>query len=129
VGNPNVYLENITIVTDQNLNNNTATALDLVLIYDANLLGQVVAMNATDYFIKKKQLMKDNPKLIDVMPFELVPGQVLPDLEVTLSRLNAEGAILFAGYQTLGDHRLKIGRQKTLLIKMQQEDFIITPEN
>ena len=127
-GNPNVYLEHATIVGEIGMNGDTATALDVVLVYDPELLKQIVTLTANDYFLKKQQLMKDNPTLINAVGFEMVPGQVIPDAEITLSKLNAEGAIVFANYTTPGDHRFILGRQQNILIRLGAQDFTITPE-
>ncbi len=128
-GNPNVYLERATIVGEMGMNRDTATAVDIVLVYDPELLKQVITLTANDYFLKKNQLMKDNPNLINAVSFEMVPGQVIPDTAITLSKLNAEGAIIFANYTTPGDHRRVLGRQQTVLIRLGEADFTILPEN
>ncbi len=129
LGNVGVFLESITIVSEPKMNQDSATPVDVVIIYDPNLLEQILKLSANDYFIKKQQLLKDNAGLMEAISFEVVPGQVIPDTTVTLSHPNGEGAIIFANYSTPGDHRFKLGRQQTILIRMKPESVSIEPES
>jgi type VI secretion system protein len=129
LGNVGVFLEKITIVSEPKMNQDSATPLDIVIVYDPNLLEQLLKMSASDYFIKKNQLLKDNPSMMEAISFEVVPTQVISDIEVKLSHPNAEGAIVFANYNSPGDHRFKMGRQQTILIRMKAEEIAIEPED
>ena len=125
---PQILIENIKIVAERNMNNNSATPLDLVLVYDEKLLGILLGLTANDYFAKRQQLLKDNSGMMEAISFEMTPSQVLPDYQVKYLYPNPAGAILYANYSTPGEHRVKLAKQKDLLIKLGTLDFTIDPE-
>ena len=124
---PQILIENMTIVAEQNMNNNSATPLDLVLVYDDKLLAMLLALPAGDYFAKREQLIKDNSGLMEIISFEMTPAQVLPDQPVQYLTPNPAGAILYANYSTPGEHRIKLAKQKDLTITLGTLDFTIDP--
>src|SRR6266508_2891028 len=74
---PELSIESVSIYTDPDANNNSATAVDLVIIYDEELVKIISQMSAAKYFGSSRQLLMDNPTLLDIWHWELVPGQVV----------------------------------------------------
>src|ERR1044071_4483147 len=58
-------------------NNNNPVAVDLVLVKDKKLLGELMKMSASDWFEKRHQVELDYPKEteLDAGRWEWVPGQ------------------------------------------------------
>src|SRR3990167_11339434 len=74
---PELTMQSVSIYTDLDANNNSATAVDLVVIYDQELVKTLGQMSASQYFTSMKQLLLDNPTLLDIWHWELVPGQTV----------------------------------------------------
>ncbi|MBY0501313.1 MAG: hypothetical protein K2P93_04860 [Alphaproteobacteria bacterium] len=113
-------MQSVSIYTDPDANQNSATAVDLVLVYDQNLTGTLGKMSASKYFDGLNQLLLDNPTLLDVWHWELVPGQIVEDFQPQQEKGYAWAAFVFANYLTPGDHRVKVapnGFVKILLLK------------
>ncbi len=117
---PELSIDSVSIYTESDTNENSAIAVDLVIVYDqelAKLLGQ---MAAAKYFSSSKQLLLDNPTLLDIWHWELVPGQIVQDFTPPQEEGDAYSAYVFANYLSPGDHRIKVaptGIVKILLLK------------
>ncbi len=117
---PELYIESVSIYTEPDTNQNSATAVDLVIIYDEELVKILGRMSAAQYFASSKQLLLDNPSLLDIWHWELVPGQIVQDFSPPQEEGDSYAAYVFANYLTPGSHRIKVsphGIVKVLLMK------------
>lgn len=117
---PELYIDTVSIYTEPDTNQNSAIAVDLVLVYDQELAKLLSQMSAAKYFSSSKQLLLDNPTLLDIWHWELVPGQIVQDFSPPQEQGDAYAGFVFANYLTPGDHRIKIaptGVVKVLLLK------------
>lgn len=118
------------------VNNTSALAVDVVLVYDEALLETLLALSATEWFATRDQLRKDYPdykKSYEVWPLELVPDRdttlVIRDLRCVKS------GIVFADYYAPGDHRVHFVSTKRIQVALHNEGFEVseldsrTPEN
>ena len=121
---PELKLSEVTIYAEPDANQNSAIAIDVVLIYDNELLGAISKMTANKYFEASNQLRLDNPSLIDVWRWELVPGQVVSNFSTHSDKGSAYGGIVFANYLTPGDHRVKIPPSGEVKILLQKNDLL-----
>lgn len=122
---PEPVFEEISIRLDSDANNASATAIDLLLIYDYDLLKTLMKMSSGQYFGSIDQLKSDYPSLIDVVHWELTPGQTIKDHAVPLRSEIPVGALLFADYSTPGPHRLRIGESESINVRLRRQDFCI----
>ncbi|MBX9621289.1 MAG: hypothetical protein K2X28_04580 [Alphaproteobacteria bacterium] len=126
---PDLSINSVTIYTDQDANQNSAIAVDLVVLYDDNLVKGLGQMSASQYFSTTSQLLLDNPTLLDIWHWELVPGQVVQVFSPETATA-ANGAYVFANYLTPGDHRLKVAPSGIIAILLQKNDLLnLSPEN
>ncbi len=117
---PELHIESVSIYTEPDTNQNSATAVDLVIIYDEELVKILGQMSAAKYFDASKQLLLDNPTLLDIWHWELVPGQVVQNFTPPQEEGDSYAAFVFANYLTPGDHRVRVapsGIVKVLLLK------------
>ncbi|MBS0271986.1 MAG: hypothetical protein JSR85_05000 [Proteobacteria bacterium] len=117
---PELYIDTVSIYTESDTNQNSAIAVDLVLVYDQELAKLLSQMSAAKYFSSAKQLLLDNPTLLDIWHWELVPGQIVQDFSPPQEQGDAYAGFVFANYLSPGDHRIKIaptGIVKVLLLK------------
>lgn len=127
---PELTINSVSIYTAQDANQNSATAVDLVVIYDQNLVKSIGKMSASQYFSNTQQLLLDNPTLIDIWHWELVPGQIVQAFTPEAGDTEAYAAYVFANYLTGGDHRLKVAPSGIVAILLQKNDLLnLSTEN
>lgn len=117
---PELSMKSVSVFVEPDANQNSAIAVDLVLVYNQELVNTLGKMSASKYFDSSSQLLLDNPTLLDVWHWELVPGQIVEDFEPPQEKGPAFGGFVFANYLTPGDHRVKVapnGIVKILLLK------------
>ena len=119
---PEVFLKVVNIKVDTNANQNSAVAMDLVIIYNKDLIGHILALSASKYFKQKEQLMRDYPGELHAQEWEIIPGQLVPRTLIHMKPLPM-GAIFFANYGTPGDHRIRLGKEKSVLITLARDNF------
>lgn len=106
-----VFLEITSFDVRSQSNNNSAVALDLVIVYDKGLIDKFLSMSATEYFKKKRQLTLDYPVQIQVKNWEIAPSQTINPYRVHYAHPVPEAAFIYANYGTPGEHRLRVGDQ------------------
>lgn len=116
----------ITLIADPSANGDAAVAIDLVFISDKVAADQIATLSAQDYFTRREQLERDFPNGIEVHSWELAPGQIARDLPLDAT-CNRARTILFARYDTPGDHRQTLGPAKDITVWLNREDFAVTP--
>lgn len=127
---PELTIDSVSIYTAQDANQNSATAVDLVVIYDQNLVKSIGKMSASQYFSNTQQLLLDNPTLIDIWHWELVPGQIVQAFTPEEGETKAYAGYVFANYLTGGDHRLKVAPSGIVAILLQKNDLLnLSTEN
>lgn len=127
---PELTINSVSIYTAQDANQNSATAVDLVVIYDQNLVKSIGEMSASQYFSNTQQLLLDNPTLIDIWHWELVPGQIVQAFTPEEGETKAYAGYVFANYLTGGDHRLKVAPSGIVAILLQKNDLLnLSTEN
>jgi type VI secretion system protein len=125
---PDLSMDSVSIFAEPDANQNSAVAVDLVLVYNEELLKAIGQMSALKYFESSRQLLLDNPTLLDIWHWELVPGQIVEDFEPYQEKGDAFGGYVFANYLTPGDHRVKVapnGIVKILLLKNDLKNLVI----
>ena len=122
---PEICLQNVNITLDADANNNTATAIDLVIVYKSDLLKALMKIPASQYFASAEQIRRDYPHMIDVWHWELAPTQTLTDYPITLRDDPAAGAVIFSYYNTSGEHRIRLGTYDTITLRLMKDDFCV----
>ena len=116
----------IAVEVARDANMNSPVAVELVVIYDDKLMEQLMTMSAKNWFQAKKQIKKDylEGEGFDSWLWEWVPGQEVPIQKLPL-KARAEGAVMFAGYLSPGDHRSKIDPFKNVTVRLLEKDFAV----
>lgn len=109
-------------------NQNSPVAVSLLLVYDAQLLEQLKAMPASQWFEKRAQIRENFPGNagFESWDWEWVPGQIVCPRELPL-RASAKAGIVFANYLTPGEHRAVFKPTKALKINLLEEVFNVEP--
>jgi type VI secretion system protein len=120
---PSFYTETVGLRVDMDANNDSATAVDLVVIYDESLLKDFVAMPSDKYFANAKQFRRDYPQQVEIFHWEVVPGQMILSERLHYKRSSPLAAYVYARYIAPGDHRIRIGSQEYLMIHLKKDSF------
>ena len=112
----------VTIAGDAN--DNSAVAVDLVVVYDGRLIDSLLKLRAADWFRQKRQFVKDHPGQLDVHGWEWVPSQGVGELSVSY-QAGARKLVLFADYGTEGDHRALLDPQRPFKLVLGNIDFAV----
>lgn len=117
----------IEVYVDQDLNQNSALAVDLVVLYNKDLAEEVMEKSARDWFAGKEQFERDHPKGKEVFPWEWVPGQQVPTLTVRIKG-GAHKAVLFADYLAPGQHREQLDLREHIVLRLGRRGFEVKPQ-
>jgi type VI secretion system protein len=105
-------------------NQNSPVAVDVLLIKDKNFLKAAEAMSAADWFAKKSQLQRQNPKAMEVMSWEWVPGQQIQPISFIVP-VDAQAAMMFANYATAGPHSAPLPTSGKVSVSLDDDDFTV----
>ena len=100
--------ESLTFAAADDANDNTALAVDVVLVKDKTVLDALMAMPAAKYFSTTASMQRTYPEGMHVVSLEIVPGQLLHVAPSQYKNEKAWGALAFANYATPGDHRERL---------------------
>jgi type VI secretion system protein len=107
-------------------NANAPVAVDVVAVKDAALLDALLKLPAGQWFAQRSQMRLDYPTGFTSWSWELVPGQTVPETDVSDATGDAYGVLVFASYRTPGDHRARVGALTDVVIALQRDGFVVT---
>src|SRR5581483_4469768 len=102
-------------------------AVDILLVFDDELLKELQKMPARDWFSRRDQIKRDYPdgRGFESWEYEWVPGQDVPEL-VLPYRVATKGGVIFANYLTPGDHRGRWDGRENIQISLLEKNFTVT---
>jgi type VI secretion system protein len=111
---------------DPKINQDSPVPVELVVVYDKDLLAKLAGMTARDWFQNREQTRKDHPGEDDFvsMAWEIVPGQSMPPQALSFAS-GARGGVVFADYFSDGAHRARVDPHQNLRIHLQAEDVAV----
>ncbi|MCR9221362.1 MAG: hypothetical protein NXI21_14145 [Alphaproteobacteria bacterium] len=121
----------VSLASEPASNRNNPTPVDLVLVYDPAASDQLAGLTAADWFRRKPQVLRDFPRGVKVIGWEVVPDQVIAPRELEDEDLeNADGdapraAFVYADFFTPGDHRARLEAQRAVRIRLGSDDFTL----
>ena len=108
------------------LNGNTPVAVDVLVVYDKDLLKQLVELSARDWFQQREQILRDNPKRVNSWSWEWVPGQEVGQITLEFN-LGSAGGLIFADYLVPGEHRLRFDPHEHFRLLLGETSFSSSP--
>jgi type VI secretion system protein len=103
-------------------NDDSAIAVDFVVVYDDKVLDEIAKVSAADWFSRKSRFLADYPQQLDVVTREWVPGQPVAPWSITY-RIGARKVIVFADYHSGGEHRAIVPPQQPSLVTLGETDL------
>lgn len=113
-----------TVTVAPDANENSAVAVDLLVVYDTKVLDQLMKLRASEWFARKQQFLNDYSNEVTVRGWEWVPSQVVDEQSVPY-RSGARKVVLFADYHTEGDHRASIDPQQSFHLVLGPLDMAV----
>jgi type VI secretion system protein len=123
----NVWLEKVHFKAADNVNDNSPVTVHLLIPYSADLMKELLKMDADAYFKKADQIKIDNAGCLDVFSWDIIRGQRLNDVAITPSKLSGEGVVIFARYSSPGPHRATVADDREVVISLERSDFKVIP--
>jgi type VI secretion system protein len=110
----------------QDANRNSPIAVDFVTVHGTALLKEVSKLNAQAWYQQKTTLLRLHPADLTTFSWEWVPGEQVAAVKIPGTAV-ADGVLLFARYNTPGDHSALLPRRKTVAIEFGAVDFKLLP--
>jgi type VI secretion system protein len=103
-------------------NDDSAIAVDFVVVYNDKLLDEVMKLSAADWFGKKERLLADHPTELAVESREWVPGQPVAPWTMQY-HAGAKKIVVFADYHSGGEHRAVMPPQQASKVLLGETDL------
>ena len=114
----------VTLIAAPDANLNTPVAVDLVLVRDDAALSAVTSMSAAKWFGARDDLLKTFPTSLRYVSLEITPGQTLKLTNDKIGSDRLAGAVLFANFLTLGDHRMRVDQlEGAVVVRLGNQSF------
>ena len=107
-------------------NQNSAVAVELLVVSNEEVLGDVMKLSAHDWFLKREEFKRDHPKGYLSWSWEWVPGQGVPPQKLSFGT-GARAGLLFADYLSAGNHRLRFDPHQGLRLRLGEKEFTAEP--
>ncbi|PRB48510.1 type VI secretion protein [Pseudomonas sp. MYb2] len=120
---PKVDLDSLILDVAPKANDDTPIAVDFIAVADPDLLKQLSAISASQWFAGREQYQRDYRQLMSVWGLELVPGQFIDRQPFPLGGKKAAGLLVFASYNTPGAHRLRLDDQSEAWLKFDSREM------
>jgi len=112
----------LTVTVVPGANDDTAIAVDFVVVYDQKLLDELLKVSAADWFATKSRFQADHPRKLEVETREWVPGQRVGPMSIEY-RAGARRVVVFAHYQSSGEHRAVVPPQQASNVVLGETDL------
>ncbi len=110
----------------EELNDNYPVAVELIVVYSKDLEGELGKLTAQQWFEQREQYLRDFSKAdLQTFRWEWVPDQSASVQEFRYRR-GARSALVFAGYDSPGEHRVIVDApNSSLRVTLNDSDFVV----
>lgn len=119
----------ITFRIADRLNDDYPVAVELIVLYDEDLDGELSALTARQWFDKRRQYLRDfSRQQLVTFRWEWTPGQTAPPQRFRY-RPGALALLLFASYSSPGEHRIRLTvPEGPLRVQLEEREFHVETE-
>jgi type VI secretion system protein len=110
------------VTIEPGANDDSAIAVDFVVVYSDKLLDEIMKVSAAEWFAKKSRFLADHPQELAVEAREWVPGQPVAPLTISY-RSGAKKVVVFADYHSGGEHRAVMPPQQASHVLLGETDI------
>jgi type VI secretion system protein len=119
----------VNVHASEEMNQRSPVALELLLVYNKTLLGELKQMSASTWFEQRDQV-KDGylagKDFDSVLNAEVVPGHKIYPYQLPL-KAKARAGVIFANYFSDGVHRRHFDPRKNFRIDLDADNFYVKP--
>jgi len=108
-------------------NDNSPIAMAVVVAYTPDLQKSVLAMSAQQWFVARKQFMKDHIRDVHEFMYEYVPGQPVRPVVTKIHEGNAKGFV-FVNYKAVGTWRYEFDPDKPVRVNFGKETLSVVQD-
>ena len=119
----------IELTADYDANNSSPTPVDLVFVYEEQLLARLQTMSANDWFAWRNGRVGIPEKAAFWLSHEVGPGQTRTITDFPDARNRALALVVFADYKTPGVHREIVQHDRMVQVFLHDEDFSVALES
>lgn len=114
----------VAVEAEPGANQDAPIAVAVLVVYEDAVFRELMRLSASEWFDQSEQRLRDNPDMqdFDLVQWEVMPGQVIPEVVQGLQGRPAEG-LVFADYYAEGDHRIRFNPMKRIVIVLGTNDF------
>ena len=121
-----VWLQKVQFRAAENANNTSPVKIHIVIAYTEALAAEIGKLNAADYFKKADKLKADAGVDLDVFKIDVLAGRTVP-LDINPSKSSGFVALMFARYESPGDHRTNVSADYEIQVDLGKNDLKVTP--
>jgi type VI secretion system protein len=114
----------VEIVAAADANGASATAVDVVVARDETVAATLAGLSASTYFATRDQILRDNPKAMDVTGWEIAPGQSVGPDSVGFP-CGVDAIFVYASYAAPGQHRAQLPDLNGVKVSLGASDFSV----
>ncbi|MDR1982460.1 MAG: hypothetical protein LBQ08_01515 [Holosporaceae bacterium] len=128
-----VTLEEVMLSTEEDMNDRGAVKVHMIVVYEQELVEELMKMSAYHYFRSIDQLIKDHPDKIKIFEWELVAKKRITPwqkVEYPSDHMTPLAGYIFAKYSGTGEYRAKIPPSyKKVKITFERKNFRVDYED
>jgi type VI secretion system protein len=98
----------VTLSAAAGANQNSPVAVDVVMVFDDEMMARLADLPAAKWFGARADLQKTFPQSVAYRSWELVPGQTLRVPGSNFAGPRVVGVFIYANYATPGAHRIRV---------------------
>lgn len=118
----------VVIAAADGANQNSAVAVDIVLVLEEAAIEKLSALPASKWFATRADLLKTFPGQFSYKSWEITPGQILRLPGSVFGSPNVLTVFVFADYLAPGEHRMRVDQlQNGIMIQLAARGFTVQP--
>ncbi|MBI3897234.1 MAG: hypothetical protein HY308_02940 [Gammaproteobacteria bacterium] len=126
---PKTALREIQVIAEVEANQNSATALDLVFVYDNSVVA-LLPKTGPAWFETKAALLSGNPQALETMSLQVPPSITVAPMKVSGRRRDAIRVLAYANYLAeAGQSPLDLTAFKRAAIRLQAKGVKVSESN
>jgi type VI secretion system protein len=106
-------------------NDDSPIALSMLITHDRTVMEELLTLDATQWFARREQYLRDHEASIDEVMREYVPGQRVTPFWQRLRSAASEG-VLFARYRAPGSHRYRFKATRPVRLVLGHSSVIVS---
>lgn len=118
----------VTLAATDGANQNSAVAVDIVLVLEETAIEKLTALSASKWFAGRADLLKTFPGEFSYKSWEITPGQTLRLPGSVFGSPNVLTVFVFADYLAPGEHRMRVDQlQNGIIVQLAARGFSVQP--